>query len=123
MKLVSRGGSTFADSGYTKSFLLSMLLNRQYPNTQYITQYISPLNYTGNLFTRTVQPVLVATMRGTVIQNQNTITDYFEGDEGELMAHLLEHFSVQQDCVMAINCKQCKPLFQITCTIILFLGI
>ena len=37
VKLVSWGGSTFVDSGCTKSFLLGMLLNRRYPNTQYIT--------------------------------------------------------------------------------------
>lgn len=61
-----------------------------------------------------MQPVLAATMRGTVNQNQDNVKDYFEGDEEELIAHLLEHFSVQQDCVLAFNCEQCTPLFQTT---------
>ena len=74
VKLVSCGGSTFVHSEYTKSFLLSMLLNRQYLNIQYIT-ILSPLNSTGKLFTRTVQPGLAATMRGTLKEHQGTVTD------------------------------------------------
>ena len=72
---------------------------------------IVSLNYdilypTGDLFTTTVQPVVVARKGGSI--QKHGCTDFFTGHENELIHHLMENFSEPQDCILAINCEPCK---------------